>query len=153
MSDQKKKTRLSVIIYPRFQFTLFLANAAIIAIAFVSIGVQAVRSYSKLAQIGAGASLPPDHAYFKFVDLQAQALYTHLGVAAGISVLASLVITLVISHRLAGPLVRLKNHFKGIVDTGEVKAVQFRKGDYFQDLPPLVNEAFDQVKVRRDRAS
>ena len=52
----------------------------------------------------------------------------------------------VISHRLAGPLVRLRRFFQVIADTGQVTNLSFRKGDYLSDLPPLVNKALGRLK-------
>lgn len=59
----------------------------------------------------------------------------------------SSVATLILSNKLAGPIVRLHLHFKFIAEGGKnIPAVFFRKGDFFTSLPPLINSAMDRMK-------
>lgn len=63
----------------------------------------------------------------------------------------SSVSTLVLSNKLAGPIVRLHLHFKFIAEGGRnIPAVFFRKGDFFNTLPPLINAAVDKMKQEQE---
>lgn len=63
-------------------------------------------------------------------------------------------VTLVLSNKLAGPIVRLHIYFKSISDgQRNIPAVFFRKGDFFNTLPPLINSAVDKMKEEKDVAS
>jgi hypothetical protein len=48
---------------------------------------------------------------------------------------------------MAGPLVRLQNYFLEIQKTGTLpkKDLTFRRGDYIQNLAPLVNDALKKL--------
>jgi hypothetical protein len=69
-----------------------------------------------------------------------------------VAVLSTAVLTLLISHRMAGPINRLNGFFAHIVKTGEFPPeIRFRNGDFFQELPPKINEAFLAIKKRWQR--
>jgi hypothetical protein len=140
----KKKVRWQLLIYPRFQLTLLLIEAIVISSVFFFIIVQASRSYRKLRELGEGAGLAATHSYFKVLELQFQNLQTHLLIAFGVGFLVSALATLALSNRLAGPIVRMTEYFKRINETGEwseSNELHFRKGDFFSELPPLINKA------------
>lgn len=112
---------------------------------FVLIGLQTYRSFHKLSDMGKNVGLPENHAYFKFLGFQAENLYSYLGLAVAVSFVLSFGVTLFLSHKLAGPLVRMKNHFRDMAESGTYRALSFRKGDFFVDLPPVINDAIDKV--------
>ncbi len=147
MSSRKKSFRLRLLIYPRFQLTLIIANTVMMSLAFAFIGVQVARSFSKLKQMGINVGLPESHAYYLFLDFHASTLYYNLGIAIAAGFFLSALITLFVSHRLAGPLVRLTNHLTSIV-RGErpIRPLSFRKHDFSSELPALFNSAIESVQ-------
>lgn len=50
-----------------------------------------------------------------------------------------------LSHRAAGPLFRLKKYFSDISSGGKVVPLTFRKNDYFQDVTEVINSALDKI--------
>jgi hypothetical protein len=53
------------------------------------------------------------------------------------------------SQRMAGPIKRLSGFFSEIERTGDFPPeIRFREGDFFQELPPQINEAFLAIKKR-----
>jgi hypothetical protein len=58
----------------------------------------------------------------------------------------SFVTTLILSHKLAGPIVRLKWYFQQIAKTGHAKPVHFKKSNFMQDLPPIINQALQKLE-------
>ena len=58
------------------------------------------------------------------------------------------VVSIFLTHRVAGPLFKLNKFFAAIRDGGDNGKLYFRKGDYFQDVADGYNEAV--AKLRED---
>lgn len=54
--------------------------------------------------------------------------------------------TVALTHRMAGPIVRLRGHIRAIADGDEVGPLKFRDGDFFNDVPGLFNEMVSTLK-------
>lgn len=146
----KARPRFRLLIYPRFQLSLIFANFAMLALTLIFVGVQLQRAFSELKRMGASAHIPNGHAYFKFLDWEASHLYSYLSTALVISFVVQGLLTLSISHRLAGPIVRLRNYFKRIVREGTPNdRIKFRKKDFFSDLPEIINKAIKRMSQER----
>ncbi|MGK5083201.1 hypothetical protein WDW37_07825 [Bdellovibrionota bacterium FG-1] len=151
-SETKKKAlRGHWLIYPKFQLGLIGVNALVMAGAMALVAYQFHRSMQKLKEMGRVAGLTEGHAYFRFLDLQSTTISSYIGIAFVVAFCLSLVLTLVFSHRLAGPIVRLKGFFRAISEGKEPVqySVKFRQGDFFGDLPPLVNSAINKMRGSR----
>jgi len=62
----------------------------------------------------------------------------------------SALVMLVVSNRLAGPIVRLRRYFGDIaIKTDNVPPLSFRKGDFFGDLPEVVNRAVQALQTKK----
>lgn len=120
-------------------------NTLVMSCAFITVAIQMSQSFDLLREMGREARLPESHAYFKFISMQAELLYQHLAIALIVAFFVSTVVTLFLSHRLAGPIVRLKGHFIRIAESGKAERIQFRKNDFFLDLPPIVNSALERL--------
>ncbi len=147
-TDFAFKMRSKYLIYPRFQLTLVAATALAFAVASALIGFQTWRSVKSLVDMGVQAGLQPDHPYFQFLQLQARTIYAFVAAGCGVGLIISTATVFYVSHRMAGPLVRLQRHFEEIRKTGEVRTIAFRKSDYFSELPQVINEGLEAVRVR-----
>ncbi len=58
--------------------------------------------------------------------------------------------TISLTHRMAGPIVRLRSHVRSLAAGEEVPPLKFRDGDFFTDLPPLFNEMVETLKDHGD---
>ncbi|MEK6625924.1 MAG: hypothetical protein AABY86_13185 [Bdellovibrionota bacterium] len=142
-----KVWRRHFLIYPRFQLTLIIVNIVIMAGAFGAVGIQTVRMFGQLHQMGQDASLPKDHVYYQFLEMQSAVFQSHLLLALVVALVVSLILTLLLSHRLAGPIIRMRSYFDNIAHTGRTSGpLQFRNSDYFSDLPPVINQAIDRLE-------
>ena len=56
------------------------------------------------------------------------------------------IISIFQSHKIAGPLFKVKRFLKSIREGKIPEKVAFRKGDHFQDLASDLNEAFFQLE-------
>ena len=61
------------------------------------------------------------------------------------------VISIFISHKIAGPLYKLKTYLNNIKDGGEITPIYFRKGDYFMELADDVNDFMQSITNQRDQ--
>jgi len=56
------------------------------------------------------------------------------------------VLSIVISHKIAGPLYKLSQYLKSIKDDNPKGKLFFRKGDYFQEIAESYNDAFEHIQ-------
>ncbi|MBI2522656.1 MAG: hypothetical protein HYV97_19705 [Bdellovibrio sp.] len=147
MNNAAKIRRKHFLIYPRFQLTLIIVNIVIMAGAFGVVALQTARMFGQLRQMGQDASLGKDHVYYQFLEMQSGVFQSHLFIALAVALVVSLSLTLLLSHRLAGPIVRLRSYFDDIALKGRPSGpLQFRSRDYFSDLPPVINQAINRLE-------
>ena len=141
--------RKKILVYPRLQILLVIVNAALAVCAFGFSMYEAFVTLSRFRKMGEIIHLDADHPYFQLIDFQAHSLYVNLIFAFFVSLIVSALVTLMISHRLSGPIVRLKSYFRRISETQRVEeALKFRKGDFFEDLPGVVNDALSALNKK-----
>jgi hypothetical protein len=134
------------LIYPRFQLTIIAVNTIVTLAIFIAVWIQASRAFGKLEEMGQAIKLAPDHPYFQFIDFQSRHMYANLSVAFAIGLVISGIVTLLLSHRLAGPIIRTRGYFREITANGKIEyKLKFRDGDFFSDLPAIVNEALSTL--------
>ena len=146
--NRKFKRRFNLLIYPKFQLGLVAVNLALMGAAFGFVILMVGRVMGNLRARGEAAKLAADHVYFRFLDMQVDALYSYILVAFAVGGVLSTVATLLLSQRLAGPIVRLRGYFREILQSGKAPQydIKFRRGDFFSDLPAVINGAFEALK-------
>jgi hypothetical protein len=149
---RKKKFRLRLIIYPRFQIMLILINGLLFLAAFSVFLFHAHQSFSSFVEMGRTINLPPEHPYFTFLELQRRDHYASMALTIGLTFAVGLFLVILLSQRLAGPIVRTVGYFKRIEETGQIaERLSFRQNDFFRELPPAVNAAL--LKLTDDAQS
>lgn len=90
-------------------------------------------------------NLPESHPYIVFHNLfQEQSIMVFM-MALGISFIISFVLGVVISHRVAGPLVKLRKHFENVAaDQQNDTTVHFRENDFFKEVATAYNLKFNK---------
>lgn len=146
MSNSNRKTK-NLLIYPTFQFSLIGFQGLMMALAFAIVVIENQMAFSHLRMMGVSSGLNPEHPYFRFVDQQAHSFLLHTSIAFAIALLVSSWITLYLSFKLAGPVLRMKGYFSKIAEQGEngVDVLRFRNGDFFAELPEFVNTAVQRL--------
>lgn len=61
--------------------------------------------------------------------------------------------TVKLSNRFAGPMVRLKNAFQEVAETGDLKEIQFRDGDFWMDIAEKYNVMVRVVNEKQKNES
>ncbi len=138
--------RGSFLINPRFQLRM-LAYAVGMAVLVVG-GIYAAHFlfFHRFIQLGLTLGLPDDHVFFGFLRQQQRTMNYFF---AGISILTLAVLLvggLLLSHRIAGPLYRLRRHLEQISEGEPVREVKFRTHDYFQELAEAFNRIIGRLK-------
>lgn|GEM_PF-1023879 len=138
--------RRTVFINPRFQafFLSFMGGMNLLLLGVVYLS-QAY-FFAEFERMGVSLGLPPDHAWFRFLIEQRTTLNQIFGVVAGLSFVFSLGFGWVISHRIAGPLNRLKMHMVRYALGSTRAEIAFREGDFFPELARAYN-----LQLRRSK--
>jgi hypothetical protein len=142
----KNRKLKNLLIYPRFQLTLVIVNLIIMSLSFSLVFFQVIDSFDFLNQIGEKLHLSSESAFFKLLTHQKGLLLSRLYIAAGISYIFSFVMTIYFSHKATGPIYRLKTYFIEMKNEDVKYPLTFRKGDYYSDLPKIINDGLDQFK-------
>ena len=146
--DKSKRQKKSLLINPRFQWTLIAYAAGVAGLILISMYALLTHAFHYFYEIGTLASLPKDHVYFEFIKMQEGTVFQTLFV---ISVIVACVLILggiYISHKIAGPVYRMKKDLEKMTSdpNAPLKPIQFRKGDYFPELAVAYNAMVESRK-------
>jgi hypothetical protein len=138
--------RKNLLINPAFQLRFIAwmsAVALVVVMVFYTAHLYFFRTYLLRAK---NVGLPANHIFFTFLseqyrDMNWILLVTSIGVVLLVSTLG-----LVISHRIAGPLDRLRNHMTAKEDEIDLSEFQFRSADYFRELGEAYNHHLSLIK-------
>ncbi len=143
--NTKKKFRKKMLIYPKFQLLLLIINAVTIITCLGFLDFQVIRFFNHMRELGTSAGFGEFHAYFKFIKLQEETIIGNLEIALLVALLFSTLVYLLLSHKVSGPIVRLQSFFSEIVERGTFYKLSFRKNDFFDELPPIINSALSTI--------
>ena len=130
---------------PNFQLTLIFWNILIAFLIFIVVLFQIASGMHDLSMMGTNAGFPPNHPYFMFVREMSGNFYIHITIAFFVGMAVSWLMTLYVSHKVAGPLYRMKSYFEKISGGDEVKDISFRKGDYLTEFAGVINGALKKI--------
>ncbi|MCM2277911.1 MAG: hypothetical protein NDJ89_07520 [Oligoflexia bacterium] len=150
-TTKKFLLRRKLLIFPRFQLLLIGINLAIVALIGGVIWLSVRNTFAELEPVS-GLSGMEVAFYQNYLDYQMSSFQSALLLALGAGSAFSVLVTLFVSHRLAGPLLRLRSFFRAIRDGADpVPELSFRDGDYCRDLPPLINDSIERLRSREER--
>lgn len=150
-SQTVRHKRNRFLVMPGFQFKFM---GYIICFAVFGVVVLYASNYlyfERLVTEGEELGLASDHIYFEFIEQQKSMLnVTFLSVSA--IVFGGLIIAgLALSHKIAGPVYRIKSHLEHIREHGESPGkLKFRDHDFFPEVADLVNELVSHYEGRRE---
>jgi hypothetical protein len=145
-SSRNQRSLKNLIIYPRFQLTLVGVNLVIFIGALGLILYQVKRSYWMMDKLAHEMRIPPHSAYYKLVGFQQELITDYILTATVVGVVISFVFTVIFSHKSAGALYRLRRYFEEINESGHKYDLKFRDGDFYSELPPIINNAIKKIK-------
>lgn len=146
-SQRPSDARKRLLIHPKFQLLLLGVNLGVM-LTFAAIVWATVQNTLLDLKPAAGLSGQEIDFYKHYLDYQASSFQNAILISTLAGLMISGGVTLIISHRIAGPMIRLRNFFRSLT-TGSIHPLpklEFRDGDYFTDLPPLINAAINRVQ-------
>ncbi|HAR41392.1 MAG TPA: hypothetical protein DCS07_01975 [Bdellovibrionales bacterium] len=150
-SPSRSGRRKTLLIFPRFQLSIIGVNVGIILTMALLLWVAVENAFRDL-QPAAGLSVNEATFFRNYVAYQATQVRIGLLVAGLCGIAISVIATLIMSHKFAGPLVRLRNYFTKACDgTSPISELNFRDGDFLSEFPPLVNKAMAVAQERGAR--
>lgn len=146
-----KRQRKKFLINKDFQYNFIFHS---IMMAFIVCSIFYTANYFffwKLINAGKDIGLSIDHVFFKFIGEQ-QRTMNEVFLITSLCVFASLFLYgIFYSHRIAGPLFKLKRYLRDRAN-GEVhRPIAFRKHDYFKELAHAVNDYIYQIENPNNR--
>lgn len=148
MSQKYIRKKSSILINPKFQWTLIGYASVVAVLILIAVYGLFTFGFNEFALIGSQAGLPADHVYFQFIKMQ-EATFHRVLLVIGLIVGLLLVIGgLVVSHKIAGPVYRMRKEFNDMMAKSptELKKIHFRKGDFFPELADTYNQLVDKFK-------
>jgi hypothetical protein len=142
----QKRKMINYLVYPKFQFTLVVANILILTLILVLIYFSANDAFNQLVEIGQKINFSTNHPYFEFVEKSRTMMNLKLRWAFGIAIFLTAVSSIFISHKMVGPIKKLKDHLFAFSQNRSTGDLKFRKGDFFNDLPEIVNKSLEKAK-------
>ncbi|MBL7716376.1 MAG: hypothetical protein JNL01_12995 [Bdellovibrionales bacterium] len=137
--------RKRFLIYPRFQLTLIAFQWVILGAILISIYFSIGNAVTHLRSTAVEVGLDPSHPFFRLIALEEKLLIKSLQWPFALAAIAITVLTVWVSDRLAGPIIRLREFFREAGTSGKAGEVRFRKGDFFDDLPEVINDALKRI--------
>ncbi len=144
---EQKKIKRKLIINKEFQykFGLYLIVPVLLSLSIFWIGLELF--FSRMNALGQASSLPPDHPFYTFIKIQKTDLSQSVLVAGVLISIVMLVWGLYVSRRIVGPIKKLHIHLDSINNQDELgKELEFRKNDFFQEIPVALNDMVKRVK-------
>jgi hypothetical protein len=139
--------RRKLIIFPAFQYILLGTNISVTVVISALVWILMRRTFSDLSVVGGLSGREVEH-YKRYLAYQAAQFETSMLIAFAVCLAVSVVVTLIVSHRFAGPMVRLRGFFRGIIERPDpLPKLGFREGDFLSEYPPLINEALQVLKA------
>jgi len=145
--EQKARKKSSLLINPKFQWTLIGYAAFVATLIFIAVYGLFTYGFNEFVQIGHQAGLPDGHVYFQFIKMQET---TFLRVILAIACVVGTILIfggLAVSHKIAGPMYRLRLEFNKMAeaDNPALHKVNFREGDFFPEVPKAFNDLVSKI--------
>jgi hypothetical protein len=117
----------------------------LIALIFIAGQIYFIRN---LYQLGNSIGLKSTHPYFVFISTQSDRMLIIASITSVVTLLIISFASLFLSHKIAGPIHNLTNWFKRMKSTDEkMTALKFRNGDFFDEIPDVINETLKQKNL------
>ena len=133
----KERTLKNILINPSFQLRLLSYFSIMFLISTASLYSTTYLFFWNMKQKGLTVGIPEGHVYYQFLQNQKHDLdLLFIGLAA-VNFFLLLTVGFILSHRIAGPLYKVKQFLENPDEEGKIT---LREKDFFKELEPLLNE-------------
>lgn len=141
--------RKIVVIDPKFQWGMVAVFAGIAILSDLYLWFMFRGVFSDIRAAATLMSLEPDSAIFTKLQ-QGQESSTVLAIGTCVFVFFVISsIAILVSHRIVGPVYRLRTHLEAVADGRTTQDVKFRDKDYFRDLEAAANRVMAAIRAGR----
>ena len=133
------------IVDPQVQIKVVSLLAAVAMASSVAICFVVYAHLDKVALYIDG-SAASSHVLAEEFRKMTDSLMVRLGIIVVLMVSAFSILGFVLTHRIAGPIWKLRRELDRILKGEDIRSIKFRKDDEFQDLPHLINKLVENYK-------
>lgn len=149
----KSNRRKKLLINPDFQIK-FMTNLMALNLVVCTVFYMAhTYFFWHGREMGRAIPLPPQHVYFLFINEQQRIMNIISLVTMGVISALILSFGLLFSHRIAGPIYRLKKYLKEKASGKEKGELFFREHDYFPEVADAVNDYIKHSSKKESKHS
>lgn len=105
--------------------------------------------FYRMESMGKELGFEPDHVYFMFLKEQQRIKFWTFLATAGIISVVGTFIGIRFSHRIAGPIFRLKKELRRINNGEKIQEVNLRNADFFMEMAEEFNAMTLKLGVRK----
>ncbi len=134
----------NLLINPKFQFKLLSYFVALFFLTTISLYSTTFLFFYRMKEKALNVGIPDGHIFFKFLGNQKHDLDTLFIGLAVFNFLLLIGVGFIISHRIAGPIFKLKKQLGQ--SSSDSEDFKLRQTDFFQELEPLVKALKDKTK-------
>ncbi len=139
----KERSWTSLLINSPFQFKLLSYFVGLFILTTATLYSTTYLFFWNMKNKGMSVGIPEGHVYYQFLLNQKHDLdLLFIGLAV-LNFLLLVGVGFIVSHRIAGPIHKVKIFLQ---DPKNHDKVQMRQNDFFQELGPIVNELKDKIK-------
>jgi len=140
--DQAPRQLKNILINPKFQLKLLSYFVILFFITTISLYSTTFLFFYRMKEKALNVGIPDGHIFFTFLGNQKQGLDMLFVGLAAFNFILLIGIGFIISHRIAGPIFKLKKQLGQLPDDSE--DFRLRETDFFQELEPLVKALKDK---------
>lgn len=129
---------------PQFQLRLIGYFLGLFIVTTLSLYSTSFLFFWRLKEKALNVGIPKQHVFFTFLEGQKADLDLLFIALALLNLLILIGAGFIISHRIAGPLYKLKKHLTGMDQSSA--DFKLRKNDFFKELEPAVDELREKMK-------
>tara|TARA_B100000925_G_scaffold151762_2_gene113841 strand:+ start:4478 stop:4918 length:441 start_codon:yes stop_codon:yes gene_type:complete len=133
------------LIYPKFQLVLIGVNCVFLIGSFLFVYFGVYKGFDSLKQAGVNAKVSSSHPFYKYLEYQESYILQYVIIALVVSLILTILFSMILSYKVVGPIKRLGLDLEKFIN-GENIEFSSRKGDYFREIPELINKL-----VRKER--
>jgi len=143
-SEASPRQFKNLLINPKFQLKLMGYFVALFCLTTISLYSTTFLFFYRMKEKALNVGIPEGHIFFKFLGNQKHDLDTLFVGLAAVNFLLLIGVGFIISHRIAGPIFKLKKQLGP--DSTDSEGFKLRQTDFFQELEPLVKALKDKTK-------
>lgn len=140
-TESKKRSIRNYLINAPFQLRVLGYFAGLFVVSTFTFYALIFWFFYQWIQTARRVGIPEGHVFYTFIDQQKLQIDVLFFGFALFYLVILVVFGLVVSHRIAGPIVKLKRHLEALAHPTQTPApFALRKNDFFKDLEPAVNQ-------------